>query len=101
MKNALSAGLGNILSQVANNISSFFKNALNKSIELSDQLERNKIAFTTMLGGDENEANKFLNQLDTFSNKYAKNRQEVRENAKQMMAMGVKYEKVIPTMKAL
>ncbi|MDR0607817.1 MAG: tape measure protein [Candidatus Peribacteria bacterium] len=42
-----------------------------------------------------------LNDLDSFSNKYAQNRQEVLENSKQLLAMGVSANKLLPTMKSL
>ena len=75
--------------------------AMAKSIvKLADQYEQAKISFTTMLGSAD-KANDLLAKLSAFAKKTPFELAEVRENAKQLLAMGISAEKIIPTMKAL
>lgn len=69
-------------------------------ITLADNLEQAHNAFTTMLGSAE-KAEKMLQDLSNFAAKTPFNLPEVRQNAKQLLAMGVSAENIIPTMKAL
>lgn len=75
--------------------------SLSKSIiTLADNLEQAKNAFTTMLWSAE-QAETMLENLSDFAAKTPFELPEVRQNAKQLLAMGVSAENVIPTMKAL
>lgn len=75
--------------------------ALSKEIiTLADNLEQAKIAFTTMLWSEE-KAIAMLQDLSDFAAKTPFELPEVRQNAKQLLAMGVSAENIIPTLKAL
>ena len=75
--------------------------AMAKSVvHLADQYEQAKISFTTMLGSAD-KASDLLTKLSAFAKKTPFELSEVRENAKQLLAMGISAEKIIPTMKAL
>ncbi len=75
--------------------------ALSKGIvTLADNLEQAKIAFTTMLWSEE-KAVAMLQDLSDFAAKTPFELPEVRQNAKQLLAMGVSAENIIPTLKAL
>lgn len=75
--------------------------ALSKEIvTLADNLEQAKIAFTTMLWSEE-KAIAMLQDLSNFAAKTPFELPEVRQNAKQLLAMGVSAENIIPTLKAL
>ena len=69
-------------------------------ITLADNLEQAKNAFTTMLWSAE-QAETMLQNLSDFAAKTPFELPEVRQNAKQLLAMGVSAENIIPTMKAL
>lgn len=69
-------------------------------IELWDQYEQAKISFTTMLGSAE-AADKTLKELSDFASKTPFEITGIRENAKQLIAMGVAQKDLIPTLKAL
>lgn len=69
-------------------------------VSLADNYEKAKNSFTTMLGS-ENEAQRMLSQLSDFAKKTPFELTDVRENAKQLLAMGISADKIIPTMKAL
>lgn len=69
-------------------------------MSLADNYEKAKNSFTTMLGS-ENEAQRMLSQLSDFAKKTPFELTDVRENAKQLLAMGISADKIIPTMKAL
>lgn len=69
-------------------------------ISLADNLEQAKNAFTTMLWSAE-QAETMLQNLSDFAAKTPFELPEVRQNAKQLLAMGVSAENIIPTMKAL
>ena len=75
--------------------------AMAKSVvHLADQYEQAKISFTTMLGSAD-KASGLLTKLSAFAKKTPFELSEVRENAKQLLAMEISAEKIIPTMKAL
>lgn len=69
-------------------------------IALADNLEQAKIAFTTMLWSEE-KAIAMLQDLSDFARKTPFELPEVRQNAKQLLAMWVSAENIIPTLKAL
>ena len=69
-------------------------------ISLADNLEQAKNAFTTMLWSAE-QAETMLQNLSDFAAKTPFELPEVRQNAKQLLAMGVSAENIVPTMKAL
>lgn len=69
-------------------------------ITLADNLEQAHNAFTTILGSAE-KAEKMLQDLSNFAAKTPFEIPEIRQNAKQLLAMGVSAENIIPTMKAL
>lgn len=74
---------------------------LSKSvIELASNLQQNQIAFTTMLGSAD-AAKKMLADLSDFAKKTPFELVGIRETAKQLLAMGVTQENMIPTMKML
>ena len=86
---------------IASVISAWAFTALSKEIvTLADNLEQAKIAFTTMLWSEE-KAIALLEDLSDFSAKTPFELPEVRQNAKQLLAMGVSAENIIPTLKAL
>lgn len=67
---------------------------------MSGDLEQAKIAFSTMLGSEE-KAMTLLQDLSDFAKTTPFTITGVRESAKQLLAMGVVNENLIPTMKAL
>lgn len=69
-------------------------------VTLADNLEQANIAFTTMLGSEE-KAIAMLQDLSEFARKTPFELTDVRQNAKQLLAMGVSAENIIPTLKAL
>lgn len=77
-----------------------FVYAWSKAVDLAWNLEQAKIAFTTMLWSEE-KANTLLKQLSEFAKNTPFELTWVRENAKQLIAMWVAQENLIPTMKAL
>lgn len=86
---------------IASVISVWAFTALSKSIiTLADNLEQAKNAFTTMLWSSK-QAETMLQNLSDFAAKTPFELPEVRQNAKQLLAMGVSAENVIPTLKAL
>ena len=64
------------------------------------RFEQSQIAFTTMLGSAE-AAQKMLEQLANFAAKTPFTLPGVEASAKQLLAVGVESEKIIPTLKAL
>lgn len=64
------------------------------------QLEQNQIAFTTMLGSAE-KAKDLLADLSDFALKTPFELGGIRSTAKQLLAMGIEVDKLLPTMKAL
>lgn len=86
---------------IASVVSVWAFSALSKGIvTLADNLEQAKIAFTTMLWSEE-KAIAMLQDLSDFAAKTPFELPEVRQNAKQLLAMGVSAENIIPTLKAL
>lgn len=69
-------------------------------VTLADNLEQANIAFTTMLDSEE-KAIAMLQDLSEFAKKTPFELTDVRQNAKQLLAMGVSAENIIPTLKAL
>lgn len=57
-------------------------------------------SFETMFGSAE-KASRLMNQLSTFSMKNGLDPQIVREQAKQLSAMGIEAEKIVPTINRL
>ena len=69
-------------------------------IQLADNYEQAKISFTTMLGSAD-KAESMLSKLSSFAKQTPFELTDVRENAKQLLAMGISADHIIPTMKAL
>jgi len=69
-------------------------------VKLAWDLEQAKIAFTTMLWSAE-KANDLLEDLSKFASKTPFDLVWVRQNAKQLLAMGIASEDLLPTLKAL
>ncbi|MBB1557516.1 MAG: tape measure protein, partial [candidate division SR1 bacterium] len=69
-------------------------------IQLADNYEQAKISFTTMLGSAD-KAESLLSKLSSFAKQTPFELTDVRENAKQLLAMGISADHIIPTMKAL
>lgn len=69
-------------------------------VSLSSNLEQAKISFTTMLWSAES-ADKLLRDLSSFASKTPFTIPWIRENAKQLLAMWVSADNLIPTMKIL
>ena len=84
----------------ANTVASKIGDVGKKVIELADNYEQAKNSFTTMLGSAE-QAEHLLAKLSDFAKKTPFELTEVRENAKQLLAMGISADNLIPTMKAL
>lgn len=64
------------------------------------ELEQAEIAFETMLGSA-SAAKDMLEELSDFASKTPFELQGIRGTAKQLLAMGIESDKIIPTMKAL
>ena len=77
-----------------------FSSLAKEVVTLADNLEQANIAFTTMLGSEE-KAIAMLQDLSEFARKTPFELTDVRQNAKQLLAMGVSAENIIPTLKAL
>ncbi len=73
---------------------------LKRFVDTAGELEQQKVAFETMLGSAE-EAEKMLKDLSDFATKTPFEIQGIRQSAKQLMAMGIEAENVIPTLKML
>lgn len=71
-----------------------------KILELGDNAQQAQISFTTMLG-DADQAKALLQDLSEFAKTTPFELQGIRESAKQLLAMGVSAEEMIPTLKAL
>lgn len=74
--------------------------ATKKFLSDAGELEQQTIAFETMLGSAE-KAKDMLEDLSAFAAKTPFELQGIRGTAKQLMAMGIEQDKLIPTMKAL
>ncbi len=71
-----------------------------KSLKTASELEQLNVSFTTMLGSAE-KADVLIKDLLTFAAKTPFQIKDVQKNAKQLLAMGIANEKIIPTLKAL
>lgn len=69
-------------------------------VTLADNLEQAHNAFTTMLWSSQASI-RMLENLSDFAANTPFEIQEIRQNAKQLLAMGVSAENIIPTLKAL
>jgi len=69
-------------------------------IKLAWDLEQAKISFTTMLWSAD-EANKLLTDLSNFAKETPFELTWIRQNAKQLLAMGIATDDLLPTLKAL
>jgi tape measure domain-containing protein len=74
--------------------------ATKKFLSDAGELEQQTIAFETMLGSAE-DAKDMLEDLSDFAQRTPFELQGIRGTAKQLMAMGIESDKVIPTLKAL
>lgn len=79
---------------------SIIKDTVVQVVSLADSLEKTQIAFTTMLGSEE-KAIKLLWDLTAFAKKTPFEITGIRDTAKQLLAMGIEQQKLIPTLKAL
>lgn len=69
-------------------------------IKIAGEFEQTQIAFTTMLGSAE-KADKLLRELADFATKTPFTITGVEQNAKQLLAMSIETDKLLPTLKAL
>jgi len=67
---------------------------------LAGNLEQARIAFTTMLGSAE-QADIKLKELSAFAAKTPFELTGIRQNAKQLLAMGIASDDLLPTLKSL
>ncbi len=79
---------------------SFIKSIWTQIITLAGNLEQATIAFTTMLWSWK-KAETLLNDLSDFAKKTPFELVGIRQNAKQLLAMGIEADKIIPTLKSL
>ena len=70
------------------------------AIDAAGQFEQSNIAFTTMLGSAE-EATKLLSDLADFARKTPFELVGIEASAKQLLAMGIESNKLLPTLKTL
>ena len=118
------AGAGAVVSIVINavdNASSVFKNVdtnllamggaitaagavgagvIGSFVKVAGEFEQTNIAFTTMLGSAE-DAKKLLQELADFAAKTPFTITGVEQNAKQLLAMGIDVDDLLPTLKSL
>lgn len=69
-------------------------------INIADDAEKADIAFTTMLGSAE-KAQKVITDLNTFAAKTPFTLRGIRQNAQQLLGMGIESDRLLPTLKAL
>jgi len=69
-------------------------------ISAAAELEQQEVAFKTLLGSEELALTK-LKELSDFAAKTPFEIQGIRQNAKQLLAMGIDQEKLLPTLKSL
>ncbi len=69
-------------------------------LTLGNNLEQAKISFTTMLGSAK-AADQLLRDLSNFAKNTPFEIQGIRESAKQLLAMGVSQQQLLPTLKSL
>ena len=70
------------------------------SLKVAGDLQKNTIAFETMLGSGE-KATKMLQDLSEFAKRTPFQITEARQAAKQLLAVGVEADNIIPTLKAV
>lgn len=78
----------------------WMKSVASEALTLWWNLEQAEVAFSTMLWSWE-EANKMLKDLTEFAKKTPFELTWIRESARQMMAMWIESDKVLPTLKSL
>ena len=78
----------------------WFKKVASSVMELAWNLEQAEVAFTTMLWSAD-KANKMLNDLSDFAMNTPFELTWIRESAKQLLAMWISAEDMIPTLKSL
>jgi len=71
-----------------------------KAINIAGEYEQQGIAFETMLGSVE-KGQKLLKDLDVFATKTPFSIKGVQDSAKQLLAMGINADSLLPTLKAL
>ncbi len=74
--------------------------AVSGLVKMAGQFEQTQIAFTTMLGSAK-EADKLLKELADFASKTPFTITGIEANAKQLLAMGIEVEDLLPTLKTL
>lgn len=74
--------------------------AIGGLIKLGGQFEQTQIAFTTMLGSAD-KANELLKELADFASRTPFTITGVEQNAKQLLAMSIEVDKLLPTLKSL
>lgn len=89
-------GAGGIFAGIAVGLGAVGASAL----ALGDKYEQAHISFSTMLGSAE-KGSKMLADLSAFAQKTPFELQGIRDSAKQLMAMGIEADRMIPTLKAL
>ena len=70
------------------------------ALQAAGQYEQSQIAFETMLGSAE-KGNKLLNDLANFAKKTPFELVGIEANAKQLLAMGIESDDILPTLKSL
>lgn len=86
---------------VSNWLKAYWITKIGKAIiDLGNNAEQAKMSFTTMLW-DANKAQNLLTDLSNFAKKTPFELTGIRDSAKQLLAMGVSAEEMIPTLKAL
>ncbi|MEK0370394.1 MAG: tape measure protein [Nitrosopumilus sp.] len=71
-----------------------------KAVQIAGQFEQTQIAFETMLGSAE-KGKKLIQELDVFATKTPFSIEGVQSSAKQLLAMGINVERLLPTLKSL
>lgn len=71
-----------------------------KAVNIAGEYEQQGVAFETMLGSVE-KGQKVLSDLDKFATKTPFSIRGVQDSAKQLLAVGIQSENLIPTLKAL
>jgi len=71
-----------------------------KAVKIAGEFEQTGIAFETMLGSVER-GQQLLRELDVFATKTPFSIQGVQQSAKQLLAMGIQVDSLLPTLKSL
>ena len=74
--------------------------AIGSIVKIGAEFEQTTIAFTTMLGSEE-KAQKLLKELADFATKTPFTIPGIEQNAKQLLAMGIETDSLLPTLKSL